>query len=815
MASNQPPVGVAEVEALEVGMAALGECDGAARRAQTHPATVTALGQCDGSISRAQTQPGMGEGAAALGECDGSISRAQTQSAVVPPLTIRRDVAAGYSIATHSMHIGDDDHPDSDTERLCIDEHAWANQVADADGKGELVVSVGASAEPGAAAEPDSHRDVGDGVSSPKSLLARPRRRSMRPLLDNFLAVDGVGKMAMDEGLELLGSALPQSRQYGLQYRNLALAVAGSGYRCPILQCSTVINPVPCYQGERDKARHLLRLDVDPMNREQFIFDHWEQHHCPTSVSSRWKANCPFFGDDGKGCSAMVYPRESDLQRHMKSVHGVTEFSQYDLKERAHAIVSTMDPRPKFEPIEPAELMAAFTRGWAVRGGLVANALQPQVELDEPVLRKRSRRNRRKVLGDMQTGSEAAMPLLDHAHQPQPQDDVSSAKRPCTFTVSVENEPPEGDGSFSMEPLRRHRAGRRRKSGKIAPCDRQPRRHGTKLASCNVPPGKTSKVSSSRQQVLRAAVAADEAQRDARAQAHKLEQVFHLRRAEMLGVVDTFKGSVYRLPAFSRAADSPILNHGPSEAMVEMVRLSRSFLSAQAKEHQRLVAHCKLLGLSSQLGDHYADDVYKMAAAREDLAPGVINSVAARVAASAAGSEEQQVVQATPPSAEAPMEERTARDGPHEGIRITFAADANQHATRESLLHYKIPRLSTYAEAVKIEPRDVAPLGGRSVAMGSVMTSLGRPCTPRARSSAGSAGAAADVEEPEPMMVDSPLVGLGNPTSEQHTASLSMMSHLTEIMDIVCSGVFTGQTLGEEGRAFLQRFDVKPPIPKR
>ena len=48
MASKQPPVGVAEVEALEAGMAALGKCEGAMRQAQAHPADVTALGQCDG-----------------------------------------------------------------------------------------------------------------------------------------------------------------------------------------------------------------------------------------------------------------------------------------------------------------------------------------------------------------------------------------------------------------------------------------------------------------------------------------------------------------------------------------------------------------------------------------------------------------------------------------------------------------------------------------------------------------------------------------------------------------------------------------------
>ena len=55
------------------------------------------------------------------------------------------------------------------------------------------------------------------------------------PARENFLCVDGKERVPLDDSIELLGADFPQSRRdSALKWRNLALAVAVCGYKCPV-----------------------------------------------------------------------------------------------------------------------------------------------------------------------------------------------------------------------------------------------------------------------------------------------------------------------------------------------------------------------------------------------------------------------------------------------------------------------------------------------------------------------------------------------------------------------------------------------------
>ena len=119
-------------------------------------------------------------------------------------------------------------------------------------------------------------------ASSPEDVQEGTSAGCPKPARENFLCVDGKER---EDSVELLSADIPQSRRdSALKWRNLALAAAASGYKCPVKPCAYKVSP---YLGknakgslERDADGHLLRL----MEVRDDIFDHWELNHCPSST---------------------------------------------------------------------------------------------------------------------------------------------------------------------------------------------------------------------------------------------------------------------------------------------------------------------------------------------------------------------------------------------------------------------------------------------------------------------------------------------------------------------------------------------------
>ena len=176
----------------------------------------------------------------------------------------------------------------------------------------------------------------------------------------------------MDESGELLASELPQDRQRAEEYQNLILGFVACGWKCSLKSCDYTVHPRPGRQvgrEERDKAKRLEALTVVPMNRDDLIFDHWEQHHFPASYSSRLKAQCPYFEEGGLGCPMMCYPKTHNLKKHLTTDLKVVDVAQYGLAERCRKVMEEAPKKPPFVPFSEQELTAAFARGLAVRTG--------------------------------------------------------------------------------------------------------------------------------------------------------------------------------------------------------------------------------------------------------------------------------------------------------------------------------------------------------------------------------------------------------------------------------------------------------------
>jgi len=163
-----------------------------------------------------------------------------------------------------------------------------------------------------------------------------------KPARENFLCVDSKERVLLEDSIELLGADFPQSRgDSALKWRNLALAAAASGFKCPVKPCAHKVAP---YLGkhakgslERDAEGHLLRLMEEPHFKDT-IFDHWEFHHCPESTIAQIKAPCPYFDAENRGCSSWLHPALHDLRRHLRTVHKVEDPDSYDLKSRCERV---------------------------------------------------------------------------------------------------------------------------------------------------------------------------------------------------------------------------------------------------------------------------------------------------------------------------------------------------------------------------------------------------------------------------------------------------------------------------------------------
>ena len=104
---------------------------------------------------------------------------------------------------------------------------------------------------------------------------------------ENYLNVVGRERVRLEVSCEYTGAQLPQLRSDDPSlHRNLIVAYAANGYKCPVELC---IHTLPPRIGmktrpERDTAVHLQHLDVEPEMRENMILEHWEQHRCPIST---------------------------------------------------------------------------------------------------------------------------------------------------------------------------------------------------------------------------------------------------------------------------------------------------------------------------------------------------------------------------------------------------------------------------------------------------------------------------------------------------------------------------------------------------
>ena len=163
-----------------------------------------------------------------------------------------------------------------------------------------------------AQAQGAAHTSDGAGIlaSAPVDAQEGSSAGGPRPARENFLSVDGKERVLLEDSVELRGADFPQSRgDSALQWRNLALAAAASGFKCPVKPCNHRVAPYPGKNAkgslERDAEGHLLRLLEEPHFKDTF-FDHWELHHCPESTIAQIKAACPYFEIGRASCRERV-----------------------------------------------------------------------------------------------------------------------------------------------------------------------------------------------------------------------------------------------------------------------------------------------------------------------------------------------------------------------------------------------------------------------------------------------------------------------------------------------------------------------------
>ena len=99
-----------------------------------------------------------------------------------------------------------------------------------------------------------------------------------QPMVDNYLRIDSVGRVLLDRSVELRSEDFPQSRDDDAhKQRNLLLAYAACGYKCPVQGCNNTEAPRGGMQSSqlvRDEDHHLLSLCVEPQIREKQVFTH-------------------------------------------------------------------------------------------------------------------------------------------------------------------------------------------------------------------------------------------------------------------------------------------------------------------------------------------------------------------------------------------------------------------------------------------------------------------------------------------------------------------------------------------------------------
>ena len=645
---------------------------------------------------------------------------------------------------------------------------------------------------------------------------------SRRPpvFLDNYLLIEGHGRELLDESVEFLASDLPQGRQSAEEYQNLILGFVACGWKCPLKGCDYTVHPRSGRQvgrEERDKAKRLEALTVIPMNRDDLIFDHWEQSHFPASYSSRLKAQCPYFEVGGLGCPTMCYPKVHDLKKHLTTVHEVVDVVQYGLADRCRKVMEEAPQRPPFVPFSEQVLTAAFARGLAVRTGAIANALLPTVETRKP---RRSRAARKRVhtdsLGEEAAGSAAPIP---QQQDKGPHVGENAPKRMKPLPVVPRVQPPAVEVGFKDVTSKRIRGGphKRGKGGNPAPADINPRKHGVEVQKCNTLSSKTSRVPAKKVASTRTSTRADQARSQALSDSDRAKKVFVGRREELMRPFQAFGDRVRYLPSVPASVPRVSQAGRYENALLEMVDQSRAFLYRFAVQYADLLKTCRQENAPGMtLGAHYADDILAAVVARETLSLEDVETLAKQVVAQAAGSVKELAADVTPaqPTNLPPRTMNVIEVEPSEPILIGCVQQAPTPAASSLFLpKYVIPRL--YSGVVsESAPASGSTSGGGKEERKSSMVTLGhikaRPPPPSASAATGTE--AMEVADAASSSATTPSLARAPAAADVQLTVRGMLGHLTAMVDMLSSGPLASICV-EEVDDFRKKC-AKPPLPR-
>lgn len=659
-------------------------------------------------------------------------------------------------------------------------------------------------------------------------------------VLDNYLNVDGVGRVLLDESVELRGVDFPQSREDSAQsHRNLVKAYATCGFKCPARGCSHQVAPragMKLASLERDEGYHLLSLSVEPQLREGAIFSHWESEHCPAGTTARVKAACPYFDNEGRACPQTLTPLVYDLKRHLKNVHGVADkdIASYNLRERCAKVSKSASSRPVFAPFREEELTDAYTRGFMVRSGLVKNKLLRDQRPVSPSRPQGQRRRRNSV-----EQPELVPILIENAGQRPPAPKkvkpnvTSGAQRNQSLAAPTADSRAQGEGEFKPastgKSRRRHRE-RKHKSGVSSPGDLNPRQYGVTPVSLNTLPSKTT-----RSRVKTASAPA--ARGKGRASVTNVpavsvdKQTFRTRRGDLMGPVRAFGDRIGYLPSLPVTANLPTRTLGYNVALVEMVLQGRTFITQFAGEYTRLVQQVRSLGMAHELGSHVVDTMLAGVAGGEIASiPGVVPPTVRRVAA-AAGAPGDQAVDAASPPRRLPLKVDLPTVEPCAVVAVNCVLEAVEPTAKvpESTLSVSVEDARVlYATALvrdaatsSVQPR--ASCSGMVTLQPRPMTRVVTPAVsvPVLTGPPSQEEEVMDAEEANPpggeptLYSEAPTPGDPDPTHPEELTAMArgLMSNLNQMVDMMLRGPLAS-LCQEEGLALQQRF-TSPSSPRQ
>ena len=164
----------------------------------------------------------------------------------------------------------------------------------------------------------------------------------------------------------------------------------------------------------------------------------------------------------------------------------------------------------------------------------------------------------------------------------------------------------------------------------------QLRTGGSIKSQLNAPAAKTNNISRQKQDALRKTEAENMARMNAASRQNKAEKTFDRSRGELLEALEAFKVSLKGLPAAPGSRGSRLLL--PDQAATEMARLNQNFLSILAKEHLKLSTSFPHMHHNDVPGSQYAEYIFKIVRAREEMSVKDIDLLTQGVEAAASSS---------------------------------------------------------------------------------------------------------------------------------------------------------------------------------